>query len=82
MDYTKILSALSRVLDTLEDDIGVVNTSVSGIPSTLDTQFTAVKNDIAAVKTDVGGVKADVAEVQQAITSANQLADQINGEVI
>lgn len=82
MDYTKILSALIRVKNSLEDDIGVVNTSVSGIPSTLDTQFTAVKNDIAAVKTDVSGVKSDVAEVKSAITAANQLADQINGEVI
>nr|DAO39803.1 MAG TPA: hypothetical protein [Caudoviricetes sp.] len=82
MDYTKILSALKGVLDTLEDDIGAVNASVSGIPGALDTQFTAVKNDIAAVKTDVGGVKSDVADVKQAIVAANTLADQINGEVI
>ena len=59
MDYTKILSALSRVKDALEKKIDAVNTSVSGLPGTLDTQFTAVKNDIATVKTDVGSVKAD-----------------------
>lgn len=59
MDYTKILSALSRVKDALEKKIDAVNTSVSGLPDTLDTQFTAVKNDIATVKTDVAGVKTD-----------------------
>ena len=82
MDYTKVLSALRRVKNTLEEEINIVNTSVSGLPNTLDTQFTAVKNDIAAVKTDVGSVKTDVTEVKQAITAANALADQINGEVI
>lgn len=75
MDYTKILSALSRVKAALEKKIDAVNTSVSGLPDTLDTQFTAVKNDIATVKTDVASVK-------QAITSANALADEINGEVV
>jgi phage-related protein len=75
MDYTKVLSALSRVKAALEKKIDAVNTSVSGLPDTLDTQFTAVKNDIATVKTDVASVK-------QAITSANALADSINGEVV
>lgn len=82
MDYTKIISALNRVKDALEKKIDTVNTSVSGLPDTLDTQFTAVKNDIATVKTDVGSVKTDVASVKQAITSANALADKINGEVV
>ena len=75
MDYTKILTALSRVKAALEKKIDAVNTSVSGLPDTLDTQFTAVKNDIATVKTDIASVK-------QAITSANALADEINGEVV
>lgn len=75
MDYTKVLSALSRVKAALEKKIDAVNTSVSGLPDTLDTQFTAVKNDIATVKTDIASVK-------QAITSANALADSINGEVV
>lgn len=82
MDYTKVLSALSHVKAALEKKIDAVNTSVSGLPDTLDTQFTAVKNDIATVKTDVGSVKTDVASVKQAITSANALADEINGEVV
>lgn len=82
MDYTKVLSALSCVKAALEKKIDAVNTSVSGLPDTLDTQFTAVKNDIATVKTDVGSVKTDVASVKQAITSANALADEINGEVV
>lgn len=60
MDYTKILSALRRVKDALEKKIDAVNTSVSGLPNTLDTQFTAVKNDIAGVKTDVAGVRGGV----------------------
>lgn len=59
MDYTKILSALRRVKDALEKKIDAVNASVSGLPNTLDAQFTAVKNDIATVKTDVSNVKAD-----------------------
>lgn len=75
MDYTKIISALNRIKDVLATKIDAVNTSVSGLPDTLDTQFTAVKNDIATVKTDVGSVK-------QAITAANALADEINGEVV
>lgn len=82
MDYTKILTALNRVKDVLATKIDAVNTSVSGLPDTLDTQFTAVKNDIATVKTDVGSVKTDVASVKQAITAANALADAINGEVV
>lgn len=75
MDYTKVLSALSCVKAALEKKIDAVNTSVSGLPDTLDTQFTAVKNDIATVKTDVASVK-------QAITAANALADEINGEAV
>ena len=75
MDYTKVLSALSHLKEALGKKIDAVNTSVSGLPDTLDTQFTAVKNDIATVKTDVASVK-------QAITSANALADSINGEVV
>ena len=75
MDYTKVLSALSHLKEALGKKIDAVNTSVSGLPDTLDTQFTAVKNDIATVKTDVASVK-------QAITSANALADKINGEVV
>ena len=82
MDYNRVLTALSRVKAALEKKIDSVNTSVSGLPDTLDTQFTAVKNDIATVKTDVGSVKTDVASVKQAITSANALADEINGEVV
>lgn len=69
MNYTKVLSALSRVKAALEKKIDAVNTSVSGLPDTLDAQFTAVKNDIATVKTDVGSVKTDVASVKQVITS-------------
>lgn len=75
MDYNRVLTTLSRVKAALEKKIDAVNTSVSGLPDTLDTQFTAVKNDIATVKTDVASVK-------QAITSANALADSINGEVV
>ena len=75
MDDTKVLSALSHLKEALGKKIDAVNTSVSGLPDTLDTQFTAVKNDIATVKTDVASVK-------QAITSANALADSINGEVV
>lgn len=75
MDYNRVLTTLSRVKAALEKKIDTVNTSVSGLPDTLDTQFTAVKNDIATVKTDVASVK-------QAITSANALADSINGEVV
>lgn len=71
----KVLTLLKRMQSAIEKKIDAVNTSVSGLPGTLDTQFTAVKNDIATVKTDV-------AEVKSAITAANQLADQINGEVI
>ena len=82
MDYTKVLTALSHVKDAIEKKIDSVNTSVSGLPDTLDTQFTAVKNDVATVKTDVGSVKTDVASVKQAITAANALADKINGEVV
>lgn len=82
MDYTKILSALGRVKVALDAKIDAVNTSVSGLPDTFDTQFTAIKNDIATVKTDVSSVKMDVASVKQAITAANALADKINGEVV
>lgn len=78
----KVLTLLKRMQSAIEKKIDAVNTSVSGLPGTLDTQFTAVKNDIATVKTDVGSVKTDVASVKQAITAANALADQINGEVV
>lgn len=71
MDYTKILSALGRVKDALEKKIDAVNTSVSGLPDTLDTQFTAVKNDIATVKTDVSSVKMDVGVVDNKVTTLN-----------
>lgn len=75
MDYTKVLSALSRVKAALEKKIDAVNTSVSGLPDTLDTQFTEVKNDIATVKTDTTIIKTS-------LDSANATIDAINGEVI
>lgn len=67
-DYTKVLSALNRVKGALEKKIDAVNTSVSGLPDTLDTQFTAVKNDIATVKTDVAGVRGGVDTSLQGLT--------------
>lgn len=86
MDYTKILSALSRVKDALEKKIDAVNTSVSGLPDTLDTQFTAVKNDIATVKTEVLGVKTDTetnlpqkfdAGTQEIKTELNSITERV-----
>lgn len=68
MDYTKILSVLSRTKDALEKKIDAVNTSVSGLPDTLDTQFTAVKNDVAGVKSDVAGVRGGVDTSLQGLT--------------
>lgn len=86
MDYTKILSALSRVKDALEKKIDAVNTSVSGLPDTLDTQFTAVKNDIATVKTEVLSVKTDTetnlpqkfdAGTQEIKTELNSITERV-----
>lgn len=80
MDYTKILSALSRAKDALEKKIDAVNTSVSGLPGTLDTQFTAVKNDIATVKTDVASVKSDtgINLPQKIDTSSQEIKTELN----
>lgn len=75
MEYTKVLSALSHVKAVLEKKIDAVNTSVSGLPDTLDTQFTAVKKEISAVKTDTTTIK-------NSLDSANATIDAINGEVI
>lgn len=83
MDYTKVLSALNRVKGALEKKIDAVNTSVSGLPDTLDTQFTAVKNDIATVKTDVAGVKTDVAGVRGGVdTTLQGLTELLNKGVV
>lgn len=81
MDYTKILSALSRAKDALEKKIDAVNTSVSGLPGTLDTQFTEVKNAIATVKTDVAGVKSDVAGVRGGVDTTLQRLTALDGKV-
>ena len=86
MDYTKILSALSRVKDALEKKIDAINTSVSGLPDTLNSQFTAVKNDIATVKTEVLGVKTDTetnlpqkfdAGTQEIKTELNSITERV-----
>ena len=80
MDYTKVLSALNHVKAALEKKIDAVNTSVSGLPDTLDTQFTAVKNDIATVKTDVGSVKTDVAGVDSKVDAGvTTLGGKVDG---
>lgn len=75
MDYTKVISTVKKyvlgIVDILENMRRAINQGTEDI-----------KTDVAGVKTDVAGVKTDVAEVKQAITAANQLADQINGEVI
>jgi hypothetical protein len=81
MDYTKIISALSRVKEALATKIDAVNTSVSGLPDTLDTQFTAVKNDIATVKTDVGSVKTDVGVVDNKVTTLDATLTSMDAKI-
>lgn len=77
MEYTKVLSALNRVKEAIEKKIDAVNTSVSGLPDTLDTQFTAVKNDISTVKTDVGVVDDKVTTLDTTLTSLDAKIDKV-----
>lgn len=82
MDYTKILSALGRVKIALDEKIGTVITNINTLANALDKALTSVKQEVTGVKQEVTGVKTDVADVKQAITAANALADEINGEVV
>ena len=67
MDYTKVLSALSRVkealttkLDAIKADVTNVNNSVTNLPTTLDSKFSALTSKVDGVKTDVAGVGSKV----------------------
>lgn len=86
MDYTKVISTVKKYAFALADEIDTLSSGIRVVFNELFTNIKketdAIKTDVAGVKTDVAGVKTDVAEVKQAITAANQLADQINGEVI
>ena len=75
MDYTKVISTVKKYAFGIEDIL-------EGLYTAINQGTDAIKTDVASVKTDVASVKSDVAEVKSAITAANQLADQINGEVI
>lgn len=67
MEYTKVLSALSRVkdaittkLDAIKSDVTNVNNSVTNLPTTLDSKFSALTTKVDGVKTDVAGVGSKV----------------------
>lgn len=67
MEYTKVLSALSRVkdaittkLDAIKSDVTNVNNSVTNLPTTLDSKFSALTSKVDGVKTDVAGVGSKV----------------------
>lgn len=79
MDYTKVISFVKKCTLALLDEIDTLSSDIS---AGLNELFTNTKRETDAIKTDVAGVKTDVAEVKSAITVANQLADQINGEVV
>lgn len=79
MDYTKVISTVKKYAFAIADEIDTLSRNIE---TALEALFTNTKKETDAIKTDVAGVKSDVAEVKSAITAANQLADQINGEVI
>ena len=82
MDYTKVISTVKKYAFGIEDILEGLYTAINQGTDAIKTDVASVKTDVASVKTDVASVKSDVAEVKSAITAANQLADQINGEVI
>ena len=86
MDYTKVISTVKKYALAIAEELRLVSNDIIGkledFYQAIKRETDAIKTDVATVKTDVGGVKTDVAEVKSAITAANQLADQINGEVI
>lgn len=82
MDYTKVISTVKKYAFAIADILEELYTAINQGTDAIKTDVASVKTDVATVKTDVAGVKSDVAEVKQAIGTANQLADQINGEVI
>ena len=79
MDYTKVISTVKKYAIAIVNELGG---ALDDITTKLESFYQAIKQETNAIKTDVAGVKSDVAEVKSAITAANQLADQINGEVI
>lgn len=86
MDYTKVISFVKKCTLALLDEIDTlsrnIETALEALFTNTKKETDDIKTDVATVKTDVASVKSDVAEVKQAIGTANQLADQINGEVI
>lgn len=86
MDYTKVISTVKKYAFAIADKLRQVSNDIIGelesFYQAIKQETDAIKTGMAGVKTDVAGVKTDVAEVKSAITAANQLADQINGEVI
>lgn len=82
MDYTKVISTVKKYVFGIVEILEALRRAINQGTEAIKTDVAGVKTDVAGVKTDVAGVKTDVAEVKSAITAANQLADQINGEVI
>ena len=74
-------------MNALEEKIDAINTSVSGLPDTLDSKFNtlagkvdAVKSDVANVGGKVDGVKSDVAETAKS-TELSVLNNSLSVEI-
>lgn len=67
-----------RVEEAEEKILGAINgvgDTVNGLPASLETDFTEVKNAIADVKTDVGNVNTAVSDVKSDTSSIKNTVD-------
>lgn len=62
-----LINLVKKGVKSVQTTLDGVSDKVSGLPDSLDADFTEVKNAISGVKTDVGGVKSDINSVKTGI---------------
>lgn len=77
-----LINLVRKGIKSVQTTLDGVSDKVSGLPDSLDADFTEVKEAIADVKSDVALVKADTSSTLQKIGDVNSILDTINGEVV
>ena len=70
-----LINLVKKGVKGVQTTLDGVSDKVSGLPDSLDADFTQVKQAIADVKTDVGGVNTAVSSVKEDTTSIKDTVD-------
>lgn len=88
MEYTKVQTALNHVKDVIiakidKVDVSVtsVKNSVTNLPATLDSKFSALTTKVDGIKTDVAGVGSKVDEVKNDVSNVDTNVTDVGGKV-